>query len=395
MIEISVFRPSIQETDSKKQNQQQRKTAVIKPTMNILLSLLFAGLTIVLASCSHDADTKSTPDAENPVQRGCEPDSDLEVYCGFRNPEDLALTPDNKFFVVTGFSALPDTFISEMALFDITSRSKVELVITLSENTWGEPVCTRDSLDFSPHGLSLVRRDDGAQQLAITNHLPDETIELFELVKEGSGWGLVWRGCVSAPNNVMFNDVALTRGGEFYATEMYRADLAFEDLLTAGGNGSTTGIVWHWTSDKGYAEIPGTQGSFPNGIALSDDEDYLYINYWFAGKTTKFNLETLLVEFEHNAGKADNLTNVNGDIWVATHDITLDQLSECPPTLAQCLLPFTIYNLSGDDLSEQAAYSFNSQAFGAATVAIPHEDRVWLGTFHGDRMASFSLKPEE
>jgi len=103
----------------------------------------------------------------------------------------------------------------------------------------------------------------------------------------------------------------------------------------------------------------------------------------------KINLETAAVEFEHVAGMPDNLTNVNGDIWVATHDMTLDQLAECPPTLAQCLIPFTIYNLSGVDLAEQAAYTFDSEAFGAATVAIPHHDKVWLGTFHGDRIASF------
>ncbi|MFT4677578.1 MAG: hypothetical protein ACJAX5_001304 [Patiriisocius sp.] len=52
-------------------------------------------------------------------------------------------------------------------------------------------------------------------------------------------------------------------------------------------------------------------------------------------------------------------------------------------------------NLSGEDLSEQAVYSFTSKTFGAATVAIPHPNHMWLGTFHGDRIASFNLPTNE
>jgi hypothetical protein len=363
--------------------------------------VLLIGSLLFLAGCSKESETvevvntESTAAIDGPAEAECQSDSDLTVYCGFNNPEDLALTPDNGFLVVTEFSALPNTYPTEMALFDLATQSRADINITLAENTWGESGCERNNLEFSPHGLSLVQRGDGKHQLAITNHLPRETIELFELVKAEPGWALKWRGCVFAPDKVLFNDVALTRSGDFYATEMYRADLPFEDLLAAGESVADTGAVWHWQKDKGYLELPGTKGSFPNGIALSEQEDYLYINYWFAGKTTKFNLETSSTEFEHIAGKADNLTNVNGDIWVATHDISLSQLEECPPTLAQCLLPFTIYNLSGDDLSVQAAYSFDSRAFGVATVAIPYENKVWLGTFHGDRIASFETGTKE
>jgi hypothetical protein len=333
--------------------------------------------------------TAATINPTAAAHSNCDSDAGLEVYCGFKNAEDLALTPDGDFLVMTGFSALPDTYVSEMYLFDLETKTQAELTITLGENSWGDRACERESLDFSPHGLSLIERPDRAHQLAITNHLPSETIEMFELVNTDASWGLVWRGCVSAPDNTLLNDLTLTSNGQFYATQMHPADMPFEDLLAAGTSKTDTGQVWHWRGEAGYQPLAGTEGSFPNGIALSKDEAYLYINYWFSGKTTKFNLSTSTVEFEHASGLADNLTNINGDIWVAAHDMTIDQLSECPPTLAQCLLPFTIYNLSGDDLSEQAAYSYNSKVFGAATVAIPHEDKIWLGTFHGDRIASF------
>ena len=54
----------------------------------------------------------------------------------------------------------------------------------------------------------MIQRDDGRYMLAVVNHLPSESIELFELV-ENDSIELIWRGCVDAPENKYFNDVAL------------------------------------------------------------------------------------------------------------------------------------------------------------------------------------------
>ena len=77
-----------------------------------------------------------------------------------------------------------------------------------------------------------------------------------------------------------------------------------------------------------------------------------------------------------------------------THDMTINQLSEYPPELSQCLLPFTIYKLSGLDLTEQASYSLNSGVFGVTKVAIPFEGRVWLGNLpNTSKMNPFGKAP--
>ena len=77
------------------------------------------------------------------------------------------------------------------------------LNIRYEENVWGDGVCDRDSdSSFNPHGIDLVKRDDNKYQLTVVNHLPSETIEMFELLKTdiktsneeiGSLWELVWR----------------------------------------------------------------------------------------------------------------------------------------------------------------------------------------------------------
>ncbi len=276
-------------------------------------------------------------------------------------------------------------------MFDLETRSKAEIAVELAGASWGDPACERASTELSPHGLSLVRRDDGRHQVAITNHRPRETIELFELASDGGQWRLTWRGCVDAPDGAMFNDVALTRDGAFYATEMYDAGLPFEELIEAGRNATDTGSVWHWDPDAGYSKVPGTQGSFPNGIALSADASVLFVNYWFSGRTIRLDPASGTIEAEHTGGKADNLTRTGDSLWAAKHDTTIDEFLEaCPPEAPACDLPFTIYELSTSDLSVKRAWSFSSNVFGFATVAVPARGRVWLGTAHGERIASFA-----
>ena len=162
-------------------------------------------------------------------------------------------------------------------------------------------------------------------------------------------------------------------------------------LFEAGFNVDDTGDIWHWNKTSGYDMLAGTSGSFPNGIAISANGDALFINYWFAGKTVKYDLATNSVVATHRSGLTDNLTVVGNAVWVGTHDITLADLEKCPPEVAQCTLPFTIHVLSESDLIPLQSYQFDSEVFGAATVAIPVGEFIWLGTFHGDRIARHKL----
>lgn len=370
--------------------QNKRKNKPVQKVLGLVASLLLISMTAGCETLSEWRGGKGLEVLSSP----CPSDETLTTYCGFQNPEDLALTPDGSHLVMTGYGGLPPASQpGKLYLFNLATQRAFEPIITMADNTWGDPACTRDTAVFSPHGLSLVQRTDGHHELAITNHLPRETIELFELVKGRKGsWSLTWRGCVDAPTNRLFNDVTLTRSGRFYASSMYDADLKPEDFGPIALAASDTGSVWHWTGgtgDSAYEMLRGTNGSFPNGLDLSEDEATLYINYWISRKTVKYNLGTGQIEHTFEAGAPDNLTVIGDDIWVANHDHTLADTVKCPPELAQCLLPFTIHVLSGDDLSVKQKWSFNSEVFGVATVAIPSGDTVWLGTHHGDRIASF------
>ena len=360
----------------------------------------------LIVGCSDAPDSKpeveSPPAAKAAAVEPCDADESFSVWCGYKNPEDLALTPDGDFLLATGFGGLPDSVVNEMSIIELSTMQQNSVEIVLAENIWGDPSCERTTLDLSSHGLDIKQRTDGKHMVAITNHLPKETIELFELLPTETSWQLIWRGCAESPviesgaRQPMFNDVALTADGGFYTTEMYNIMTPFEQVAAAGVEVKDTGVVWHWTADGGFAPVAGSSGSFPNGIVINDAEDTLYVNYWFSGLTIKLDINTGDVLAKHQGGRADNLTLVDGAVWAAKHDMTFMEYAEgCPADSVNCFLPFSVYELDLGDLTEKNSWGFDSEIFGMGTVATPVGDAVWFGSAHGDRVARFNLKPSD
>ena len=322
----------------------------------------------------------------------CDDDDSFSIVCGFQNPEDLYLSPSKNKIIISEFGSLaPITKYGEISFYDLVSESKKSPNFLYEENTWGDPKCEIKSKKISPHGIDLIQRYDGKFMLAVINHLPNESIELYELI-ESDTIELIWRGCIDAPNNKYFNDVALKTDGSFYITHMYDFDATQWSIAFASLTKNPTGEVYFWNFDDGFTTVPNTTGSFPNGIDLDKSEENLYINYWFSGKTVKFNLKSLSIEYEHVGGGKDNLLVTDSGLWVAAHDYSGLESLQCDYSIIQCPLPFTIHHLALEDLDVLGTYSFSNGQMGAATVALPNKNKVWLGSFHGDRIASFKLK---
>ena len=340
---------------------------------------------------------------------GCESDETFTVYCNYQNPEDLAVLPDGRHILVSEFGAIvplsPTNVQGNLSLLDTTDGRKKNLEIEMSDNVWGDPECQRDSMVLSPHGIDINERLDGSYQLAIVNHMPTETIELFELRAINDAWSLTWRGCVNAPVHGYFNDVALSSNGSFYVSQMYDKNISLFMLAVLDNTKEDTGYVYHWTRQNGFERLVNTDGAFPNGGELSDDENNLFINYAFGNKTSKYNLMSNSIEasFSMN-GIPDNIT-VDGDyIWVGAQDHSgLDSLIYCgvfakdvfeDPMINQCPLPFAAYQLRQSDLSLVNSYKYSNTVMGTATVALSLNGQLYIGTYHGDRIASVELSKE-
>ncbi len=340
---------------------------------------------------------------------GCESDETFTVYCNYQNPEDLAVLPDGRHILVSEFGAIvplsPTNIQGNLSLLDTTDGRKKNLEIEMSDNVWGDPECQRDSMVLSPHGIDINERLDGSYQLAIVNHMPTETIELFELREINDAWSLTWRGCVNAPVHGYFNDVALSSNGSFYVSQMYDKNISLFMLAVLDNTKEDTGYVYHWRRQNGFERLVNTDGAFPNGVELSDDENNLFINYAFGNKTSKYNLMSNSIEasFSMN-GIPDNIT-VDGDyIWVGAQDHSgLDSLIYCgvfakdvfeDPMINQCPLPFAAYQLRQSDLSLVNSYKYSNTVMGTATVALSLNGQLYIGTYHGDRIASVELSKE-
>ena len=340
---------------------------------------------------------------------GCQSDDTLTVYCDFQNPEDLAVLPDGRHILVSEFGAIiplsPVNVRGNLSLLDTTDGTKKNIEIEMSDNVWGDPECERENMILSPHGIDINQRLDGSYQLAIVNHMPTETIELFELIEINDAWSLRWKGCVDAPVHGYFNDVALMSNGSFFVSQMYDKNISLLMLAVLDTTKEDTGYVYHWTRQNGFERLINTDGAFPNGVELSNDESNLFINYAFGNKISKYNLSSKTIEASFNMnGIPDNIT-IDGDyLWVGTQDYSgLDSLIYCgafakdtfeDPMINQCPLPFAAYHLKQSDLSLVNSYKYSNTVMGTVTVALSMNGQLYFGTYHGDRIASVDLSKE-
>ena len=98
---------------------------------------------------------------------------------------------------------------------------------------------------------------------------------------------MFWVGCVEAPEvTTYFNDVVISnKDGSFYATHQYDKDLGFYRLFLMNILKLNTGYVYRWSSKDGYSIVPNSQGTWPNGIDMIEDD--LYVNYKRERKNNK------------------------------------------------------------------------------------------------------------
>ena len=310
----------------------------------------------------------------------------LTVYCITSNPEDLALTPDNQSLIVSEFGGIrpyEESQEGSFSIFDLTTSSIKEMPIIMGLNVWGKPQCQRDSDTFGPHGIDLNKRDDGSYQLAVVNHYPTETIEFFELRKDDQ-WSLIWKGCVNVPEKYYFNDIALESDGSFYVTHMYPREITITAWLNAALFKYSTGLVLFWSHNK-FEELEFTKAGQPNGIVKSGNT--LYVANNLSDSITGYDLVEQQEIAHFHINSPDNLILQDDSIWVTSLEHEAVDVLSCPSE--QCSLPFNVYSLSSQDLKLQKVYSFNEDVMGLPTVALPVDDKIWMGSFRLDRLVNF------
>lgn len=134
-------------------------------------------------------------------------------------------------------------------------------------------VSERAPSDFSPHGISLWRDENGDRRLFVVSHKSDgeEVIELFDVDGEGR---LFHTESVSFPEMYSPNDVLATGYRHFYATNDRKYDEGFLSLVEAYLALPLTDVVYF---DGFEGRIAAKGLAYANGVNMSPDGTKLYV----------------------------------------------------------------------------------------------------------------------
>ena len=347
-----------------------------------------------------------------PEVNNCESGDDLSIVCGLeKSPEDIVITPDNKYLIISGFGGIAPLHESNdprggegsLFLMDAYTKTKSSLNIRYEENVWGDGVCDRDSdSSFNPHGIDLVKRDDNKYQLTVVNHMPRETIEMFELVKTdiktsneeiGSLWELVWRGCVSVPDEYYLNDVSLASDGSLFVTHMHSKNISISEFLFKSITKGKTGFAMRWDRELGFSEISNSQGGQPNGIVYDYSTDSLHISLNLSDKIIAIDLRENKIINSFSLNSPDNLVFDGQNLWITNFEHEILDVLRCVDSV--CPLPFRVTKLDAKSYKVLESWFFAGEPFGLPSVAVPISNelisgQIVLGSFMSDRLAYFN-----
>ncbi|MGH7291987.1 MAG: hypothetical protein ACREJT_12295, partial [Myxococcota bacterium] len=293
----------------------------------------------------------------------CTPSGDARPICGFQNPEDLAQLPASGALVISQMGRMDGSKSGSMVFFELATDAITPAFGGASAANlparpgWGDPACPGSPGEkFSPHGLSLARRPDGALQLLVVNHGGRESIELFE-VTDSNPPALTWRGCALPPEGAFLNDVAALPDGGFVTTHMFPKGSSLWPVVK-GMLGLSTGFVYEWQPDTGFRKIPGSDGGMPNGITASPDGEALYVDLYFANEVRKISRRTGETLATVEIASPDNvLWSPDGSLLVASHNAPINEVMACGELEhGTCPFHFSIVLLDPETLAPRALY---------------------------------------
>jgi len=352
---------------------------------------MFRTLTLCLALAASAAAVAVAKD-EAP---GCKASAHLRPVCQFQNPEDLAPLPGGEALLVSEYGAMEGGRSGALALYTLAANERRTLFRGGDAQGgprpgWGDASCPGPPpQDFSPHGIDLARRDDGALVLAAVQHGGRESIELFEVVGQGTDWKVEWRGCVIPPEGAWLNEVIVLRDGSLMTSHMMPrvSDAALFESRAPGW-------VWHWTPDGGFEKVAGASARLANGIELSPDEQTLFLNSSMGDGLQRIDRATGQVTGRAPLGSLDNSTWApDGKLLVALL-LAADEegFAVCNELKAgPCPIPFQIVAVDPETMETTVRFDSTGSPMGAGTVGLQVGNELFIGSFAGDRLLRVAL----
>ena len=319
----------------------------------------------------------------------CTPQENLTPLCGFKSPEDAEWLPDGSGMLVSEYGKYEFEGTIKLVNHETGDASVLwdasKQTAGAGVNVWGAEGVTQKA-KFSPHGISLSQREDGAWQLLVVNHAETETIDFFELVEAGGAWTLEWRGGVDADGLDFYNDVAADGNG-FFTTRFFLEKR--DNLIIDYTEKLENGIVKKWSPKAGWVALEGTRGLILNGILWNATTDELVVNEWGNGRVNIFSAAGEKKFTIEDIPHPDNVSwNDARDAYlVASKSVAPLKLVECEIAgLEVCEGPFHIYEIEPESGQKTVRYESDGKFWGPPSNAIEKDGKLYIGSFGGTRI---------
>jgi hypothetical protein len=329
---------------------------------------------------------------QNTNPASCVAEQGVEYLCGIVNAEDI-LRLSTPWLLVSGMNGelTGDTSLSgrihlvnpEDRSWEILFPGDAPLLEHDTEMFGGCPG-PLDVTKFSAHGLALKAVGGQPEQywLYMTSHGAREAIEVFQIDAVTLKPTIKWVGCVPMPDTSWTNSLVILDDGGFLATQ-------FMDPTGSGMAGviakEITGHVFEWHPGGEVSVVAGTELSGPNGIAMSDDERYIYVAAFGTQEIVRFDLGTMPATKQSvPVGIApDNVRwSADGTLYTAGGNIA----EGCGGP--DCGAGWSVWEV--DPVTMTAAQLVGAPAglaMQGTSSALPVDDEIWFGTYGGDRVA--------
>ena len=239
------------------------------------------------------------------------------------------------------------------------------------------PIDPGEKEKFRAHGLYLREGKQAVHTLYVVHHGNRESVEVFEVDSRRTPVTLTWIGCAVAPEKVSLNAVVGLPDNGFAATNILTAGTPREKLQA----GENTGEVWEWHTRSGWAIVPGSETSAPNGLEISKDGRWFYIGAYGSQSFVRLSRgQTAVKRDAVPVGfRPDNLRWApDGSLFATGHSSTArDGVSY-------------VAKVNPDTLKVQEIVRYpHNEVFTIGTVAIQVGKELWVGSTQGDRIAVF------
>jgi hypothetical protein len=224
---------------------------------------------------------------------------------------------------------------------------------------------------FTTHGVYVPPGNGPTHKLFAVGHGARESIEVFDVDTRGATPVVTWIGCVIAPEPIGLNSVRSLPDGGFITTNFLPRGAEIGTLMS----GAVNGELWEWHTKSGWQKVPGSEASGANGVELSDDGKTLYIAAWGSQSFIRLSRganppkrEEIPLGF-----RIDNIHWAKDGTLLGAGQVGQD---------------WRVVKIDPKTLKVQTLYSQDDKpGFGGGTVALEVGDKLWVGSYRGDRIA--------